>query len=101
MMENRFMSFYLLIPRMVLFALLGVILTSGSVAPQISGKASQTVDHKWVSIAAGKSHSLAVKSDGTLWTWGLNEYGRLGDVTTEERYSPIQIDQINLLKKHP
>ena len=94
-MKNRFMSFYLLIPRMVLFALLGVILTSGSVAPQISGKASLTVDHKWISIGAGYFHTVALKSDGTLWTWGLNEYGRLGDGTTEERHSPIQITPIH------
>ena len=32
-----------------------------------------------VAIAAGKFHSMALKSDGTLWAWGANNYGALGD----------------------
>src|SRR2546423_5053229 len=35
----------------------------------------------WISIAAGTSHNLAVKSDGTLWAWGENICGQLGDGT--------------------
>lgn len=31
------------------------------------------------SIAAGLYKSAAVKSDGTLWVWGCNQYGELGD----------------------
>ena len=29
-------------------------------------------------VAAGEKHSLAVKADGTVWSWGLNQYGGLG-----------------------
>ena len=32
----------------------------------------------WVAIAAGDFHSLAVRSDGTLWAWGYNNKGQLG-----------------------
>lgn len=32
-----------------------------------------------VSIAAGLYHSVALKADGTVWTWGRNYYGELGD----------------------
>ena len=32
-----------------------------------------------VQVAAGRSHSLAVKSDGTLWAWGYNYYGQVGN----------------------
>jgi len=32
-------------------------------------------------VAAGKIHSLAVKEDGTVWAWGYNGYGQLGDGT--------------------
>jgi alpha-tubulin suppressor-like RCC1 family protein len=32
----------------------------------------------WKQVAAGGSHSLAIKSDGTLWGWGLNASGQLG-----------------------
>ena len=42
-------------------------------------------------IASGSQHNLAVKSDGTLWTWGLNSSGQLGDGTTEDRSTPVQI----------
>jgi alpha-tubulin suppressor-like RCC1 family protein len=32
-----------------------------------------------VDIAAGGVHSLALKSDGTVWAWGDDWYGQLGD----------------------
>jgi alpha-tubulin suppressor-like RCC1 family protein len=32
----------------------------------------------WVAVSAGGSYSLALKADGTLWSWGSNNYGRLG-----------------------
>ena len=46
----------------------------------------------WTAIGGGRQHSVAIKSDGTLWAWGRNNLeGRLGDGTNEDRYSPIQI----------
>lgn len=30
-------------------------------------------------------HSLAIESDGSAWSWGLNSTGQLGDGTTSER----------------
>jgi alpha-tubulin suppressor-like RCC1 family protein len=33
----------------------------------------------WKAIAAGWMHSLAVRSDGTVWAWGANDYGQLGN----------------------
>ena len=42
-----------------------------------------------VAVAAGRDHSLAAKSDGTVWAWGGNGAGQLGDATTMDRYSPV------------
>jgi alpha-tubulin suppressor-like RCC1 family protein len=45
----------------------------------------------WNDIAGGCRHSLARKTDGTLWSWGYNLYGQLGEGTTTNKSSPIQI----------
>jgi len=42
-------------------------------------------------VAAGKFHTLAVKSDGTVWAWGDNTYGQLGNNTSSNRDLPIKI----------
>ncbi len=44
-----------------------------------------------IAIAAGDSHSLAVRSDGTVWAWGGNNAGQLGDGTTSNRNAPVQV----------
>lgn len=47
--------------------------------------------NNWVSITCGNDdYSFATKSDGTLWAWGSNLYGNLGDCTTNQHHSPIQ-----------
>ena len=42
----------------------------------------------WQAVAAGGSHTVALKSDGTLWAWGDNYYGQLGDGTTANKIQP-------------
>ena len=42
-------------------------------------------------IAAGWTHSLFVKSDGSLWTMGCNFSGQLGDGMTSNRCSPVLV----------
>lgn len=49
-----------------------------------------------VKIAAGRFFSLAVKNDGSVWTWGQNLYGQLGDGTTTDRYTPVQVSGLTL-----
>ena len=48
-------------------------------------------DTDWVALAAGRYHTLALKGDGSLWAWGDNSYGQLGDATTTMRTHPVQI----------
>jgi len=42
-------------------------------------------------ISVGNSYTMAIKIDGSLWAWGRNEYGQLGDGTTEDKHTPIKI----------
>ena len=44
----------------------------------------------WKQVACGDSHTAAIKTDGTLWTWGFYVYGQLGDNTTISKSSPVQ-----------
>ena len=45
----------------------------------------------WKSVACGYNHTAAIKTDGTLWTWGSNAtYGQLGDNSVTQRNSPVQ-----------
>jgi alpha-tubulin suppressor-like RCC1 family protein len=43
----------------------------------------------WKQVTCGVSHTAAIKTDGTLWTWGRNSYGTLGDNTTNTRCTPV------------
>jgi alpha-tubulin suppressor-like RCC1 family protein len=44
----------------------------------------------WKLVAGGAYHTAAIKTDGTLWTWGRNTEGELGDNTVANKSSPIQ-----------
>jgi alpha-tubulin suppressor-like RCC1 family protein len=45
----------------------------------------------WKSVVGGYSHTVGIKMDGTLWTWGWNGYGQLGDGTGMDRNVPAQV----------
>jgi len=50
-----------------------------------------STDSKFVNISSGAFHSAGLKSDGTLWTWGYNYFGQLGDSSTKQKNNPVQI----------
>jgi alpha-tubulin suppressor-like RCC1 family protein len=45
-------------------------------------------------IAAGYYHAVALKSDGTVWTWGYNPVGQLGDGTTTDSATPVKVKDL-------
>src|SRR3989344_5412319 len=45
----------------------------------------------WKAVSVGGVHSLAVKTDGTLWAWGYNTYGQRGSNTSANSSSPAQV----------
>jgi len=59
-----------------------------------TGKSSpiQTVaaGTNWRIVSCGLNNVSAIKTDGTLWTWGLNAQGQMGDNTIVAKSSPIQ-----------
>ena len=44
----------------------------------------------WRLVACGSDHTVAIKTDGTLWTWGYNANGQLGNNSVTTRSSPVQ-----------
>jgi alpha-tubulin suppressor-like RCC1 family protein len=49
-----------------------------------------TFTSDWKSYSCGFGAAAGIKTDGTLWTWGCNKYGQLGDNTTVHKSSPVQ-----------
>jgi alpha-tubulin suppressor-like RCC1 family protein len=45
----------------------------------------------WSTVSCGNSYTMAVKTNGTLWAWGLNTSGRMGTNSTTSYSSPVQI----------
>ncbi|MBV8858902.1 MAG: S8 family serine peptidase [Acidobacteria bacterium] len=53
----------------------------------------------FVAVAAGGAHSLALKSDGTVWAWGSNTSGQVGNGTfTQAVYAPVQVSGLSNVK---
>ncbi|KAK1410225.1 hypothetical protein QVD17_36760 [Tagetes erecta] len=46
---------------------------------------------RWLDVACGREHTAAVASDGSLFTWGANEFGQLGDGTETSRKHPKKV----------
>lgn len=45
----------------------------------------------WAFVSAGEFYSLAIKKNGTLWVWGRNTNGQLGNGNTTQQNVPVQI----------
>lgn len=45
----------------------------------------------WCQVSAGRNNTAAVRANGTLWAWGCNVIGKLGDGTTINRSSPVEV----------
>lgn len=65
--------------------------TSHATPVRVLGPGGTGVLADIVAIAAGHYHSLGLKADGTVWAWGQNTYGQLGDNTTTQRNAPVQV----------
>ncbi len=44
-----------------------------------------------VELAAGQYHSCAIRADGSMWCWGQNTYGQLGNGLTANSHTPVEV----------
>ena len=65
--------------------------TDSSLPVQVEDPTGTSYLTRITAIAAGYNHSLALKSDGTVWAWGLNTYGQLGNNSTINSHIPVQV----------
>jgi alpha-tubulin suppressor-like RCC1 family protein len=47
-------------------------------------------------VDAGAYQTVALKNDGTVWAWGWNAKGQLGDDTTTQCTTPVQVKDLVL-----
>ena len=66
-------------------------LGNGLNTPDLNLPAQVGTSNNWRKIDAGDQHSLAIDASGTLWAWGNNTFGQLGDGTNTTSLSPIII----------
>src|SRR5439155_16402210 len=66
-------------------------LGGGSAEPFRSSPAQIGTATNWTAVTADYNQTFALKSNGTLWAWGYNGAGQLGDGTTVNHTSPVQI----------
>jgi len=64
--------------------------TSGQLASKSSPVQTITYATNWSDISAGSANVAALKDDGSLWMWGQNNYGQLGDNSKLSKSSPVQ-----------
>jgi alpha-tubulin suppressor-like RCC1 family protein len=73
--------------------------TNARTVPTRVGTTTSTIEYSplqigtstWTSVSAGYSHAVGIKSDNTVYAWGLNNAGQLGDISIISRSSPVQV----------
>lgn len=70
---------------------------SSNVPVQVHGAGDVGFLTDVVAVAAGSAHGLAVKSDGTVWAWGYDGFGQLGDSASHAgnlSRTPVQVEGV-------
>ncbi len=80
--------------------LFGVVAAGSTPIPGVTPTPSGNPPGRPISvIAAGGDHSLAAKNDGTVWAWGLNSSGQLGNGTTTSSSVPMRVSDLTDVKQ--
>ena len=67
-------------------------LGNSGVFPQSKLTQEYFKDSNWLDVSAGENYTIALKNDGTLWGWGNNEFGQIGNALYKEIRVPVQED---------
>jgi alpha-tubulin suppressor-like RCC1 family protein len=65
-------------------------LGDNTISPKSSPVQTVAGGTNWKQVSCGFFHTAAIKTDGTLWLWGRNQFGAIGDNTTTPYSSPVQ-----------
>jgi alpha-tubulin suppressor-like RCC1 family protein len=57
----------------------------------VKGTTKLTIKAPYSALAAGADHSLALRADGSLWAWGGNLFGQLGDGSLADKMEPLLV----------
>lgn len=68
--------------------------TTNRLAPLRITPAAPVFPNTFQAVAAGHDHSLALRNDGTVWSWGANAHGQLGTGTTTASLVPVQVQNL-------
>ncbi|MFA7158846.1 MAG: hypothetical protein WC299_06035 [Kiritimatiellia bacterium] len=69
--------------------------TAVSAPVQVLGPGAKGFLTDIIAIAAGTRHNLALRKDGTVWAWGSNSAGQLGDGTMRNSLAPVQVNDVD------
>ena len=77
------------------FAILAAILLFFPSLPTlpVNGQTSAFVE-----VSAGNQHTLALDSEGNVWSWGINQFGQVGDGTANARPYRVKVQGISDVK---
>ena len=70
---------------------IGSSLTPTPPSPTLIPTQENTFSNDWAYIDSKISHTVAIKADGSLFTWGSNLWGQLGDGSQITKSSPVYI----------
>ena len=68
-----------------------VAVPTGDYSSYYNSSPVQVGTSSWTAVSAGGTHTIGIKYDNTLWSWGKNTNGQLADSTTINRSSPVQV----------
>lgn len=66
-------------------------LGDGTAVDRVIPTATVDASTLWTGVSVGDFHTLGLRSDGSIWGWGLNQNGQIGDKTNFDKMVPTQI----------